>query len=66
MPIDSFGQYTILTGHEGKGNCWFCGAGFPDKRSRRFCSNICRSKYQESFYWSWASNAAIRRAKYRL
>jgi 5-methylcytosine-specific restriction endonuclease McrA len=65
MLIDSYGAYKIITGNEGSGRCWWCGGAFPDKRKRRYCSAVCRRKYEESFYWSWASVAAIRRARYR-
>ena len=61
---DTFGEYRILTGHEGTGKCWWCGAAFPDKR-RRYCSVSCRREYEENFYWLWASTSAVRRARYR-
>lgn len=65
MPRDSFGEFSVLTGYEGSGNCWYCGKAFPDRRERRFCSSGCRVMYEESFYWAWASRTAIRRARYR-
>ncbi len=65
MPEDSYGSYKVLTGSEGTGKCWWCGKPFPDNRARRFCSLPCRSKYQNNFYWTWAANNALRRARYR-
>jgi len=62
---DSFGVYKILTGWEASGKCWWCGTDFTDKHARRYCSLQCRTAYQNNFYWLWASNAALRRAKYR-
>lgn len=62
---DSYGPYKSITGHEGSGKCWWCGALFPDTRARRYCSVTCRRRYQDTYYWSWASAAAMRRARYR-
>ncbi|MDD5189657.1 MAG: HNH endonuclease signature motif containing protein [Dehalococcoidales bacterium] len=64
MPEDSYGSYEILTGYEGQSKCWWCGAAFPNKRARRFCSTKCRRKYENNFYWAWASRLAVRRAKF--
>jgi 5-methylcytosine-specific restriction endonuclease McrA len=61
---DSYGSYEILSGYEGKGKCWWCGAKFADKRVRRFCSTKCRRKYENTFYWAWAARLAVRRAKF--
>lgn len=61
---DSFGSYKILTGNEGRGRCWWCGADFPDTRARRYCSRKCRRNYQNNFYWLWASARALKRAGY--
>jgi hypothetical protein len=62
---DSFGIYKNLTGNEGSGKCWWCGANYPDTHARRYCSEKCRTNYQNNFYWLWASNAALKRAGYR-
>lgn len=62
---DSFGVYKILTGTEGTGKCWWCGADYPDKHARRYCSTKCRSLYQDSFYWLWASEKALKQAGYQ-
>jgi len=62
---DSYGSYKIIIGYEGSGRCWWCGGTFPDRRARRFCTTACRRRYEENFYWSWASMAAIRRARFR-
>ncbi|MDD5288426.1 MAG: HNH endonuclease signature motif containing protein [Dehalococcoidales bacterium] len=62
---DSYGFYKVITGNEGSGRCWWCGADFPDTHARRYCSRKCRGNYQNNFYWTWASNAALRRDGYR-
>lgn len=62
---DSYGKYEILSGYEGKGVCWQCGAAFPDHRARRFCSTVCRNDYETSYYWRYAAPAALARASYR-
>ena len=59
---DSFGVYTIITGFEGTGCCFWCGTNLNGER-RRFCGHRsgCWTRYQEHFAWSYASHAALRR-----
>lgn len=61
---DSYGQYTVITGHEGTGRCWWCGGEFPDRRARRFCCEKCGWAYVEEFVWAYASARAVREHPY--
>lgn len=61
---DSFGEYSIITEHEGKGGCFWCGGAFPDKRKRRFCKTECSDEYHRHYWWGSASAWALERANY--
>ncbi|KKL90868.1 hypothetical protein LCGC14_1900370 [marine sediment metagenome] len=60
---DNHGEYQVMTGLEGTGTCWLCGADPGGKRYRRYCWGHGRI-YYELFHWSYASPAAIERAGY--
>ncbi len=62
---DCFGTYTVLTGHEGSGGCFWCGGAFPDKRRRRFCCEACRLEYDRHFFWPVAAAWCLERASYK-
>lgn len=64
-PRDSFGDYSILTGYEGRGGCFWCGGPFPDKRRRRFCGEKCRQEYDRHFFWPVAAAWCLERAGYK-
>jgi 5-methylcytosine-specific restriction endonuclease McrA len=57
---DRFGSYSLLTGHEGTGQCWWCGGEYPDRRPRRFCSRDCAEAYAGQFVWTIAAGRALR------
>lgn len=61
---DAHGEYHVMTGLEGTGLCWLCGADPGGKRYRRYCWGHGKI-YYELFSWSYASQAAIERADYR-
>ena len=62
---DSFGSFTVITGFEGTGRCFWCGADI--KGRRRFCKHGsgCWTRYQEHFAWSYASARCLKRYDYR-
>lgn len=59
---DRWGEFTLCSGFEGSGKCWWCGGEFPDKRARRYCSETCSDEYYRHFYWAWAKDWALERA----
>lgn len=62
---DSFGTFTVITGFEGTGRCFWCGEELTGRR--RFCGHNkgCWTRYQEHFTWSYASSRATKRANYK-
>lgn len=62
---DSFGTFTVITGHEGTGACFWCGAEISGRR--RYCKHRsgCWTAYQKMFTWSFAAAGAIKRAGHR-
>ncbi len=58
---DSFGTYHILTGYEGKGDCFWCGKDFEGKR-KRYCKGQDLDtdetahwrQYHQHFTWAFA------------
>lgn len=62
---DRWGNYILITGHEGGGYCWWCGGEFPDRRPRRYCSEACRDQYYQHFRWPDASRWALERAHHK-
>jgi len=61
---DNHGLYHIMTGLEGTGTCWLCGADPGGKRYRRYCWGHGKI-YYELFSWAYAAPAAIERAGYK-
>ena len=61
---DSFGIFTVITGYEGMGRCFWCGKEIQGRR--RFCGGKsgCWTQYQRHFSWSYASSWALRRSEY--
>lgn len=57
--VDSFGPYTLFTGNEAPGHCFWCGAGI--KRNRRYCSDEHRDEYYKHFCWPDASRWCLER-----
>ena len=62
---DSFGSFTVITGYEGTGRCFWCGADIEGRR--RYCRGRkgCWTRYQEHFAWSYAKGACLKRFDYR-
>jgi len=62
---DSFGSFTIITGYEGTGGCFWCGKEITGRR--RYCErgSGCWARYQKHFTWGSASSWATRRANSR-
>ncbi len=59
---DSFGVYTIITGFEGTGACFWCGADLDGER-RRFCGHRSGhwTLYNDYFFWGFARYECLRR-----
>jgi hypothetical protein len=59
---DTFGTYTVITGFEGTGGCFWCGKELSGRR--RFCGNRSGhwTAYQDYFYWAYAKFECIKRA----
>lgn len=53
-------RYTVLTGFEGSGKCWWCG-GQLTGRSRQYCRGHMQPYYNH-FMWQNASFQAMKRA----
>jgi len=62
---DSFGGYTVITGFEGTGRCFWCGKDISGRR--RFCKkgSGCWTRYQEHFNWGYAKSQCLKRYDYR-
>lgn len=62
---DSFGTYTIITGFEGTGGCFWCGKKLEGRR--RFCGHQSGhwTRYQEHFNWGYARAGCLNRYKFR-
>jgi len=60
---DNHGEYQVMTGLEGTGACWLCGADPGGKRYRRYCWGHGKI-YYELFHWNYAVPAALERAGY--
>lgn len=56
---DRFGTYRLLTGHEGPGRCFWCGAGVDGRR--RYCCGEHTDLYWRHFIWSWAARWCLDR-----
>ena len=61
---DSFGAFTVITGYEGTGHCFWCGKEITGRR--RYCGGRsgCWTQYQRHFAWTYASSWALRRAEH--
>jgi hypothetical protein len=59
---DTFGTFTVITGFEGTGRCFWCGKDIEGRR--RFCKGHtgCWTKYQEHFSWGYAKSKCIKQA----
>lgn len=55
---DQWGTYYNMTGNEGSGTCFLCGA----KQKRRYCKGH-RSSYRKNYSWSDASHACLMKRK---
>jgi hypothetical protein len=69
---DMYGDFTIITGYEGQGGCFFCGSPFPPGRPRRFCSArekkdeySCGDLYNFFFVWNFAKAWCAHRAGHK-
>jgi len=70
---DRYGKFSIITGFEGQGGCFWCGKPFPSSNyARRYCPEkshgdyiSCSRFYNLFFWWSDASRWALRRYGYR-
>lgn len=62
---DSFGTFTIITGFEGTGRCFWCGKEIQGRR--RFCKkgSGCWTRYQEHFAWGYAKAECLKRFDYK-
>jgi len=58
-PKDRYGLYSLLTGLEEPGRCFWCGIEVDARR--RYCCEEHRTLYWETFAWAWASQACRRR-----
>lgn len=58
---DSFGWFTIITGFEGTGRCFWCGKDIVGRR--RFCKkgSGCWTHYQDHFVWGAAKVECLKR-----
>ncbi len=56
-------DYTVLTGFEGRGVCFWCGGELKGKL-KRYCRGHMQLYYQH-FEWQSASGGALRRADFR-
>lgn len=57
---DSYGEFVVISGHEGTGGCWWCGGELPKRR--RYCCEACRDEYWRHFSWHEAVLWALERA----
>lgn len=62
---DRWGTYTIITGFEDTGGCFWCGAALEGKR--RFCGHKSGhwTEYANHFYWSYARSWCCKRQEGR-
>ena len=62
---DSFGSFTVITGFEGTGRCFWCGEKIEGRR--RYCGGHkgCWTRYQEHFAWNYAKGACLKRYDYK-
>lgn len=62
---DTFGTYTVITGFEGTGGCFWCGEELNGRR--RFCKqgSDCWTRYQEHFAWGYAKYLCFKSYDYQ-
>lgn len=62
---DTFGSFSIITGFEGTGGCFWCGKELTGRR--RFCKqgSGCWTRYQEHFAWGYAASRCLKRYEYQ-
>ena len=58
-------NYTILTGFEGSGRCFWCGGDLEGKAKAYCRGKHHMDEYYRHFRWSYASTWAIRRAGHK-
>jgi hypothetical protein len=49
-----YGRLCLQTGSKRilqKGFCYYCGKPIPDRKKRKYCSDLCRYQNNPSFYW---------------
>ena len=61
---DRYGWFTVITGYEGTGRCFWCGDEIEGRR--RFCRGRkgCWTRYQEHFRWGYASVECLKLSGY--
>lgn len=52
-----------FTGFEDNGVCWWCGGDLP-KRRRRWCCDEHRDLYWDTYNWTYAMRACLKRENY--
>jgi len=58
--------FTILTGFEEPGRCFWCGREIPEGgRHKHYCTPWCSKEYHRHFFWSYAIEWAFERAEHR-
>ncbi len=59
---DTYGIYTIITGFEGTGGCFWCGKDLEGRR-RRFCGHRSGhwTLYNNHFFWGFARSECLER-----
>jgi len=62
---DRYGWFTVITGYEGTGRCFWCGDDIESRR--RYCSRRkgCWTRYQEHFNWGYAKALCLKRYDYK-
>ena len=62
---DTYGTYTIITGFERTGGCFWCGEDLKGQR-RRVCGHKkgCWTAYQRHFFWLFARLGCVKRYDY--
>lgn len=58
-PRDRYGSYSLLTGHEEPGRCFWCGTEV--RKSRRYCCKEHSDLYWKHFGWGFAAPWCLER-----
>ena len=59
----TYGNYTVITGFEGQGGCFWCGEEL-NGRSKKFCYGHW-TQYWKHFGWTFARNWCLERSNYQ-